>query len=92
MASRPSIDDTTISGGKRCGIETSDWLDGWWAAWSPRNANMTAEGPWCHWVHLARKILAHPRTKAEMPDHFVPYDAPHVYDEHHPDCLAPDQS
>lgn len=46
-----------LRGEKRCGIQRSDWLTGWFVPWSPRNDNQNAEGPWNHWVELARKIL-----------------------------------
>lgn len=42
---------------KRCGIQRSAWLTGWYVPWSPRNDNENAEGPWSHWVALARAIL-----------------------------------
>jgi hypothetical protein len=43
---------------KRCGIQRSNWLEGWFVPWSPRNDNQNAEGPWSHWVALAHAILA----------------------------------
>ncbi|WP_156340232.1 hypothetical protein [Sphingomonas sp. Leaf17] len=46
-----------INGAKRCGIQRSDWLTGWYVPWSPRNDNQNAEGPWSDWVDLARAIL-----------------------------------
>jgi len=42
---------------KRCGIQRSAWLSGWYVPWSPRNDNENAEGPWSHWVALAHEIL-----------------------------------
>ncbi|MCW1431359.1 hypothetical protein [Novosphingobium sp. JCM 18896] len=47
-----------IAGGRRCGVEKSAWLDGWFISWSPRNDNQNAEGPWEDWVSLAKAILA----------------------------------
>ena len=47
-----------IRGEKRLGIQRSDWLPGWFVPWSPRNDNQNAEGPWAHWVQLAREIIA----------------------------------
>lgn len=81
-------DGLLLNGGKRCGIQQSEWLGpDWFTSWSPRNDNTNAEGMWCHWVHLARRILAHPLTEVEMPDHFVPYDPGEShYDDHHRDC------
>ena len=61
---RPSDDDLalhlpeSIEAAKRCGIQSSDWLTGWFVPWSPRNDNQNAEGPWSDWVALARAILA----------------------------------
>lgn len=61
---RPSDDELLphlpehIHGAKRCGIERSVWLDGWFVPWSPRNDNQNAEGPWSDWVALAHAILA----------------------------------
>ena len=46
-----------IKGGKRCGVEKSEWLDGWFVSWSPRNDNQNAEGVWSDWVALANAIL-----------------------------------
>jgi hypothetical protein len=46
-----------IQGDRRCGIQRSDWLTGWYVPWSPRNDNQNAEGPWSHWVALAHEIL-----------------------------------
>ncbi|PTR08652.1 MULTISPECIES: hypothetical protein [unclassified Novosphingobium] len=62
-APRPDDDDLlphlpeTIQGERRCGIQRSEWLDGWFVPWSPRNDNQNAEGPWSHWVALAHKII-----------------------------------
>lgn len=42
---------------RRCGIQRSLWLGGWFVPWSPRNDNENAEGPWSHWVALAHAIL-----------------------------------
>lgn len=47
-----------VRGAKRCGIQRSDWLTGWYVPWSPRNDNQNAEGPWSDWVALAHAILA----------------------------------
>lgn len=58
----------TLSGGKRCGIEKSEWLDGWFVSHSPRNDNSNAEGPWDHWVDLAVQILQHPATAIVRPE------------------------
>lgn len=61
---RPSDEDLephlpeTVRGEKRCGIQRSAWLTGWFVPWSPRNDNENAEGPWSHWVALARNIIA----------------------------------
>jgi hypothetical protein len=60
---RPSDDELlphlpdSVNGAKRCGIQRSVWLDGWFIPWSPRNDNENAEGPWSDWVNLARKII-----------------------------------
>lgn len=76
-----------VGAAKRLAVEESDWLPDWYVSASPRNSNSHAEGLWCHWVHMARLILADERTAAQMPIHYMPYDpAPRVYDEHHPDC------
>ncbi len=64
--SAPRIDDDTLDpflpehlqGEKRLGIQRSAWLPGWFVPWSPRNDNQNAEGPWSHWVQLAREIIA----------------------------------
>ncbi len=48
----------SVRGEKRCGIQRSDWLPGWFVPWSPRNENQNAEGPWSHWVALAHAIIA----------------------------------
>lgn len=48
----------SIEAAKRCGIQRSDWLTGWFVPWSPRNDNQNAEGPWADWVALAHAILA----------------------------------
>jgi hypothetical protein len=47
-----------VRGEKRNGIQRSYWLSGWFVPWSPRNDNQNAEGPWSHWVKLARAIIA----------------------------------
>ncbi|MDH7640549.1 hypothetical protein [Sphingomonas oryzagri] len=60
---RPSDDSLlphlpeSISAAKRCGMQRSHWLDGWFVPWSPRNDNENAEGPWSDWVALALRIL-----------------------------------
>jgi hypothetical protein len=36
---------------------------------------------------MARLILADEKTKRDMPGHYREYDAPHLYDDPHPDCL-----
>lgn len=60
---RPADDDLLphlpefIHGERRCGIQRSEWLDGWFVPWSPSNDNQNAEGPWSHWVVLAQEIL-----------------------------------
>jgi hypothetical protein len=81
-----------IHAAKRLGVEDGaigDGRHGWWVSHSPRNGNSCAEGQWCQWVHLARLILAHDRTREFMPDHHQPYpDPPRLYDECHPDCEA----
>lgn len=83
------LNPTVISAGKRLAIEESEWWPDWWCSYSPRNSNGNAEGQWCQWVHLARLILADERTAEQMPEHHRPYpDAPHLYDESHPDCTA----
>lgn len=76
-----------IKAAKRLAIEEGG-MDDWWCSHSPRNGNSNAEGLWCHWVHLARMILADEKTRQQMPEHYREYAAPHVYDEHHPDCKA----
>ena len=61
---RPSDEDLdphlpeAIRSEKRCGIQRSAWMTGWFVPWSPRNDNENAEGPWSHWVALARNIIA----------------------------------
>lgn len=78
-----------IGAGKRLAIEESEWLNDWFMSASPRNGNSNAEGQWCQWVHLARLILASDRTAEQMPSFHLPYpDAPRLYDESHPDCVA----
>lgn len=47
----------SIRAAKRCGMQRSAWLTGWFVPWSPRNDNENAEGPWSDWVELARKII-----------------------------------
>ena len=64
--SAPRIDDDTLDpflpehlqGEKRLGIQRSAWLPGWFVPWSPRNDNQNSEGPWSHWVELAKAIIA----------------------------------
>lgn len=64
MIERPTDDELdphlpeSVRGAKRCGIQRSVWLTGWFVGWSPRNDNENAEGPWSDWVVLAHKILA----------------------------------
>jgi hypothetical protein len=61
---RPSDDDLDahlperLKAAKRCGIQRSAWLDGWFVGWSPRNDNENAEGPWSDWLALAHAIIA----------------------------------
>lgn len=81
------MSDEMVKAGKRLAIVGGALGPHWWNSYSPRNENDFAEGPWCQWVHLARKILAHETTKRDMPEHYREYDAPHLYDEPHPDCL-----
>lgn len=50
--------DVVATGGRRCGVERSVWLDDWYVSHSPRNDNSNAEGPWSDWVALAREIIA----------------------------------
>ena len=84
----------TFEAAKRLGITKSDFMDDWWVGFSPRNGMAgQAEGYWCQWVHLARLILADPRTAEQMPDHAMPYDSPvksgnpnYLGAEHHPEC------
>lgn len=60
---RPDDDDLFpylpehVQGERRCGIQQSPWLTGWYVPWSPRNDNENAEGCWSHWVALAHEIL-----------------------------------
>jgi len=56
------------SGGKRLGMERSEWLNDWFMSFSPRNSNSNAEGPWDHWADLAVQILRHPATAVTWPD------------------------
>ena len=81
------LSEVRISAGKRLGIESSEWLPGWFTSWSPRNGNMNAEGQWCQWVVLARMILAHELTKEQMPEFHMEFEDPCLYDAPHPDCL-----
>lgn len=76
-----------LDAAKRLAVVESEWLDDWYISHSPRNGNEFAEGTWCQWVHLARLILADPRTTAQMPGHHQPYEPPDVYADHHPDCV-----
>ncbi|MBY0618435.1 hypothetical protein [Sphingomonas ursincola] len=46
-----------IQAARRCGLEKSEWLTGWFVSWSPRNDNQNAEGCWSDWVALANAIL-----------------------------------
>ncbi len=48
----------SVWGAKRCGIQRSVWLTGWYVPWSPRNDNHNAEGGWSDWVALATAIIA----------------------------------
>lgn len=63
MVDRPDDDallphlPETVRSEKRCGLQRSAWLTGWFIPWSPRNDNENAEGPWSHWVALAHTIL-----------------------------------
>lgn len=77
-----------VHAGKRLGVQNPVWMgDDWFTSWSPRNSNSNAEGVWCQWVHMARLILADPRTAEQMPEFALPYpDPPFVYDGHHPAC------
>jgi hypothetical protein len=34
---------------KRLGVRWTPWMDDWFVAWSPRNHNTNAEGPWDQW-------------------------------------------
>lgn len=45
------------NGGRRLAVQASEWLDNWYVAYSPRNDNNNAEGPWEDWVTLAHDIL-----------------------------------
>jgi len=56
------------TGGKRLGMERSDWLSDWFTSYSPRNSNSNAEGPWDHWVDFAVQILRHPATAIVRPE------------------------
>jgi hypothetical protein len=49
----------TLTGGRRCAIQQTAVLNGWWASYSPRNDSPNAEGHWSDWVCLAREILAY---------------------------------
>lgn len=80
-----------IQSAKRLGVTVGNLGPDWYASWSPRNSSDCAEGLWCHWVHLARLILADERTRREMPAHYQPYpDAPYVDSGCHPDCTTTD--
>lgn len=50
-------------GGSRLALKESDWLDDWYVPWSPRNHNNNGEGPWSHWVELAREIIKQDEAK-----------------------------
>lgn len=56
------------AGGKRCGVQWTPWMGGWFSSWSPHNSNSNAEGSWDHWVDLAIKILRDPLTELVRPD------------------------
>lgn len=56
------------SGGKRLGMERSEWLGDWFMSFSPRNSNSNAEGQWDQWVSLALQILQHPATEVVRPE------------------------
>lgn len=89
----PAQGDHHIQAAKRLGVTQSEWLPDWYASWSPRNSSDCAEGQWCHWVHLARLILADERTAREMPAHHQPYpDAPDIDSGCHPDCRTKTES
>lgn len=80
-------DETTyIGAAKRLAVERGGLTD-WFVGVSPRNGfGALAEGYWCHWVHLARLILAHDLTRERMPEFHVGYEGPSIYAEHHPAC------
>jgi hypothetical protein len=80
------MSEDMVKAGKRLAIVGGSLGEHWFHSYSPRNGNDFAEGQWCQWVHLARLILADERTKRDMPTHYREYDAPHLYDEAHPDC------
>ena len=54
-----------IEAGRRLGIGSADWMgkEKWWCAYSPRNNNAYAEGPWEDWVKLAQIILERENTR-----------------------------
>lgn len=88
----PAPGDHYVQAAKRLGVTVGNLGPDWYVSWSPRNSSDSAEGQWCHWVHLARLILADERTQREMPAHHQPYpDAPSLYGSCHPDCTANNQ-
>lgn len=68
-----------VCSAKRCAVAD----DGLFVSWTPRASSHCAEGQWCHWVVLARLILAHDNTPESDR---VPWDHGDTYDECHPLC------
>lgn len=64
-------DPQHLSGGKRCNMETSNWLDDWWVGYG-KDDGCQIEGPWHHWANLAAQILSHPNTEKVAPELYRP--------------------
>lgn len=61
-----------IRAAKRCGLSWAPQSGDWFVAWSPRNGNTNAEGPWNHWATLAALILSNPLTAKSAPGLYRP--------------------
>lgn len=70
-----------IGAAKRLSLVEDD--NGTLATYSTRASSYGGEGHWCHWVNLARRILAHQRTPEN--DRRA-WGDPQPYDEHFDGC------